>query len=59
MQTGLGLWSQTIHIYLNKIVIGPIQFMVMFRKSYLKIYQIHLAKVSPLLQQWMQTSIIA
>ena len=44
MQTCLRLWNQTIPIYLNKTLIEPIQFMAMFRKSYLMIYQILIGK---------------
>ena len=38
---GLGLWDHTIHTYLNKIIMGLIQFMAMFKKLYLKIFQMH------------------
>ena len=40
MQPGLGLWNQIIHTDLNKILIGLIEFMMMFMRSYLKIFQI-------------------
>ena len=58
-QQVLELSNQIIHIYLIKILIGSIQFVVMFRESYLKTYQILWAKVSLLLTQWMQILIIA
>ena len=34
------LWNQIIHTYLNKMLIGLIQFMVMSMRSYLTIFQI-------------------